>query len=179
MEMAKRHLTVAALAFVAIPLMAAAPQPKQEWVRVGTHVGGSPVEVDKKSIFTSGGLTRAWWRTTFAEPRPDGAAQERQLMAIDCGEGLSAALALVATAPGGEVIRDVREPEGAALRRFGRSRRERRARPSPPPRAIFGRARSPPGRRAGADRKRYRNMQLTPAQRAVIRASGPPPLSTP
>jgi hypothetical protein len=118
MEMAKRHLTVAALAFVAIPLMAAAPQPKQEWVRVGTHVGGSPVEVDKKSIFTSGGLTRAWWRTTFAEPRPDGAAQERQLMAIDCGEGLSAALALVATAPGGEVIRDVREPEGAALRRL-------------------------------------------------------------
>jgi hypothetical protein len=64
-------------------------------------------------------LTRAWWRTSFAEPRPDGTAQEKQLMAIDCGEGLSTVLALIGVDAGGAVVREVREPEGAALRRLG------------------------------------------------------------
>lgn len=98
---------------------AAGPVQKTEWVRVGSHGDGGPVEVDKKSIVTSGGLTRAWWRTSFAEARPDGTVQERQLMAIDCGEGLSTVLAVVGLDADGGVFKNVREPEGAALRRLG------------------------------------------------------------
>ncbi len=108
-----------AMAAAAATLAAAAPAQKAEWVRVGSYVDGGPVEVDKKSIFTSGGLTRAWWRTSFAQPRQDGAAQEKQLMAIDCGEGLSTVLAAVSLAADNSVIEEVREPESAALSRLG------------------------------------------------------------
>ena len=112
-------LRVIAIAVAAAALAAAAPVQKTEWVRVGSYVDGGPVEVDKKSIFTSGGLTRAWWRTSFAEPRGNGSVQEKQLMAIDCGEGLSTVLAAVSLAADGSVIEEVREPEGAALHRLG------------------------------------------------------------
>ncbi len=105
-------------ALVAVPA-APAPVQKQEWVRIGSYVDGGPVVVDKKSIFTSAGLTRAWWRTSFAEPRQSGAVQEKQLMAIDCGEGLSTVLAVVGVDAEGDVVSDIREPEGAALRRLG------------------------------------------------------------
>ena len=111
-------LAAAGASAIAAPA-AAEPAQKAEWVRVGSYTDGGSVEVDKKSIFTSGGLTRAWWRTSFAEPRPDGTAQEKQLMAIDCGEGLSTVLALIGVDAGGAVVREVREPEGAALRRLG------------------------------------------------------------
>ena len=111
-------LAAAGASAIAAPA-AAGPAQKAEWVRVGSYTDGGPVEVDKKSIFTSGRLTRAWWRTSFAEPRPDGTAQEKQLMAIDCGEGLSTVLALIGVDAGGAVVREVREPEGAALRRLG------------------------------------------------------------
>jgi hypothetical protein len=98
---------------------AAAGKDAAEWVRVGSHVDGGAVEVDRKSITTSAGLTRAWWRTSFAEPRQDGTTREKQLMAIDCGEGLSTVLAAVSLAADGSVLSEVREPEGAALRRLG------------------------------------------------------------
>lgn len=109
----------ALLAAGAALLGAGAPEQKSEWVRVGSYVDGGPVEVDKKSILTSGGLTRAWWRTSFVEPRADGTIQEKQLIAIDCGEGLSTVLALVSLGPDGELLKEVHEPEGAALRRLG------------------------------------------------------------
>lgn len=110
---------MAALAAAASLLVAASPAPKTEWVRVGSYVDGGPVEVDKKSIFTSAGLTRAWWRTSFAEPRPDGTVQEKQLMAINCGEGLSTILAALSLAADGSLIEEVYEPESAALNRLG------------------------------------------------------------
>ena len=111
---------LAAVTMAAAPAAAARPRPqKAEWVRIGSYVDGGPVEVDRKSIFTLAGLTRAWWRTSFAEPRQDGTTQEKQLMAIDCGEGLSTTLAAVSLAADGSVIEEVREPESAALSRLG------------------------------------------------------------
>lgn len=98
---------------------AAAGRDPAQWVRVGSHADGGAVEVDRKSIVTSAGLTRAWWRTSFAHPRPDGSAREKQLMAIDCGEGLSTVLAAVSLAADGSVLSEAREPEAAALRRLG------------------------------------------------------------
>lgn len=100
---------------------AGAPAAKDpaEWVRVGRHVDGGAVEVDRKSIVSSAGLTRAWWRTSFAEPRQDGTAREKQLMAVDCGEGLSTVLAAVSLDADGKVLNEVHEPEAAALRRLG------------------------------------------------------------
>ena len=119
----KTILMLAAGAVLAAGPAEAAPSrkapPKPEWVRVGSYVDGGPVEVDKSSIFTSQGLTRAWWRTSFAEPRHDGTVQEKQLLAIDCGEGLSTVLAAVTVDAGGAVIDDIREAESAALSRLG------------------------------------------------------------
>jgi hypothetical protein len=96
---------------------AGAAAPKPQWVRVGSH-HGQPVEVDKASIRTAGGVTRGWWRVALAAPRPDGTAQEKQLEAVDCGERLSTSLALVTLDPEGKVLSDVREPESAALARL-------------------------------------------------------------
>lgn len=96
---------------------AGAAAPKPQWVRVGSH-HGQPVEVDKASIRTASGVTRGWWRVALAAPRPDGTAQEKQLEAVDCGEGLSTSLALVTLDPEGQVLSDVREPESAALARM-------------------------------------------------------------
>lgn len=98
---------------------AAAGEDPAEWVRVASHVDGGAVEVDSKSIVTFAGLTRAWWRTSFVERRQDGTAGEKQLMAIDCGEGLSTVLAAVSLAADGSVISELWEPEDAALRRLG------------------------------------------------------------
>jgi hypothetical protein len=103
----------------ALPARKAPPKPpRPEWVRVGSYVDGGPVEVDKTSIFTSNGLTRAWWRTSFAEPRQDGTVQEKQLLAIDCG-GLSTVLAAVTLDAQGPVISNIREAGSAALSRLG------------------------------------------------------------
>lgn len=115
-------MVIAGAALLAGPAAAAPgskPAPKEEWVRVGSYVDGGAVEVDRRSIVTSQGLMRAWWRTSFAQPRPDGTVQEKQLIAVDCGEELSTALAAIAFDGEGAVIEDVREAESAALDRLG------------------------------------------------------------
>ena len=107
---------LAAVALLAATAAGAAA-PKPQWVRVGSH-HGQPVEVDKASIRTLGAVTRGWWRVALAEPRTDGAVQEKQLEAVDCGARLSSSLALVTLDAEGRVLSDLREPESAALARL-------------------------------------------------------------
>ncbi|SMF65863.1 surface-adhesin E family protein [Allosphingosinicella indica] len=105
------------LAAAAMPA-GAAPAAKSEWVRVGSHVDGGAVEVDRKSIETRGGVTYGWWRTTFAQPRGDGTAQEEQQEAVECGPMLSTPLAMVKRASDGAILNQSREP-ASALDRLG------------------------------------------------------------
>jgi len=99
--------------------MAAAPPPGPNWVRVGSHIDGSPVEVDTRSIRPWGGLVRGWWRITLATPRPDGTVVEKHLDAVDCGRGLSTTLEQVTQRPDGSLVDDARESQSAAITRLG------------------------------------------------------------
>lgn len=117
--MSRTRIIAAFVALAVAGTIAVAAQPKPEWVRIGSHSDGGPVEIDRRSIATSDGITRVWWRTTFAEVRPDGAAQEAQLEAIDCDQGHSTGLAILDYDADGRVIFDSGEPEQAALDRLG------------------------------------------------------------
>lgn len=104
---------------IAAALAASAPaDSKADWIRVGSHIDGGAVEVDRKSIETRGGVTYAWWRTTFAQARSDGTAQEEQQEAVECGPMLSTPLAMVKRASDGAILAQSREP-ASALDRLG------------------------------------------------------------
>ncbi|MGN6123878.1 MAG: hypothetical protein ACTHOJ_13080 [Sphingomonas oligoaromativorans] len=100
-------------------IAAAGPPRGPNWVRVGSHVDGGPVEVDTRSIVPWGGLIRGWWRLTLAEPRPDGTVVERHLDAVDCARGLSTTLEQVTLRPDGSLVADARESPTAAIARLG------------------------------------------------------------
>jgi hypothetical protein len=100
-------------------MMAAAPAHGPNWVRVGSHIDGSPVEVDVHSITPWGGLIRGWWRITLAEPRPDGTVVEQHFDAVDCARGLSTNLEQVTLRPDGGLVNDARESPTAAITRLG------------------------------------------------------------
>lgn len=105
---------LASAALLATPAGAATP-PREQWVRVGAHVDGGPVEVDRKSIAPWRGLWRGWWRVTLAEPRRDGTLVEKHLELVDCREGLTSTLELVSLRADGSVAGDAREPDSVAL----------------------------------------------------------------
>ncbi len=116
--MTTTRILVWATALAAIPAMAA-PPPGPHWVAVGTHIDGSPVEVDTRSITPWGGLVRGWWRMTLAEPRPDGTVVEKHLEGVDCARGLTTSLAVVSLRADGSIVNDAREAPSAAINRLG------------------------------------------------------------
>ena len=117
--MKKTGMLAALAALTAAGTVAFAAQPEPDWIVIGSHSDGGPVEIDRRSIATADGITRVWWRTTFAQVRPDGAAREAQLEAIDCEQGHSTGLAILDNNASGAVIFDSGEPEQAALDRLG------------------------------------------------------------
>lgn len=105
-------------AFAIITTAAAAAIPKEEWVRVGRHLSSGSVEVDKKALTTSRGLTRVTWRIRFAGPRPDGAAFEQHLMLVDCRLGAAAGASTILMADDGTMLSKVGDPERLAEQRL-------------------------------------------------------------
>src|ERR1700761_630988 len=98
---------------------AAVAQPRPDWVPIGTHVDGGVVEVDRASISTRGDVTYGWWRLALTEPRPDGAAREKHLDAVDCARRMATELELVSYRADSSVLADGRETESAAMTRMG------------------------------------------------------------
>ena len=117
--MKKTGMLAAFAALTAAGTVAVAAQPRPDWVVIGSHSDGGPVEIDRRSVATPDGITRVWWRHTFAQVRSDGAAEEAQLEAIDCEQGHSTGLAILDYDASGAVLFDSGEPEQAALDRLG------------------------------------------------------------
>ena len=111
-----RSTVLAALAIAATS--AGAATPKEEWVRVGRHLDSGPVELDKKALTTSRGLTRVTWRIAFARPRGDGAAFEQHLMLVDCGLGAAAGVSTTLMAGDGSILSRIGDPERLAEQRL-------------------------------------------------------------
>lgn len=118
--MVTRRILAWAAALATIPA-SAAPPPGPRWVHVGTHIDGSPVEVDTRSITPWGDLVRGWWRMTLATPRPDGTAVEKHWDGVDCARGASTSLAVVSLRADGSIVSQARETPGAAITRLGPS----------------------------------------------------------
>ena len=114
-----RMTVILVLGAASAALLAAAAPRGPNWVRVGSHIDGSPVEVDTRSIVPWGGLVRGWWRLTLAEPRADGTLVEKHLDAVDCARGLSTTLEQVTLRPDGSLVDDARESPSAAITRLG------------------------------------------------------------
>lgn len=105
-------------AILVLTLAGAATAARPDWVPVGRHIDGNPVEVDRSAITTVGGITRGWWRVALGEPRPDGTAFEKSYDAIDCARRMTTNLATVAIGVNGGILRQTRESESAALTRM-------------------------------------------------------------
>lgn len=96
---------------------AAAPQ-EMRWTQVGSDVAGRPVEVARSSLNWRN-LQRAWWRIVYAEPRGDGAIEERHLELIDCGDRTSAVIQTMAIGAGGQTLSEQVDGENLAMQRLG------------------------------------------------------------
>jgi hypothetical protein len=119
--MASRNALASAAALAAImaaPAPAKRLPPGPNWVTVGRHDDGGPVEVDTRSIAPWGDLVQGWWRVTLATPRADGTVVEKHHDAIDCARGASTALEQVELSVDGTVVNATRETPGAAITRL-------------------------------------------------------------
>jgi hypothetical protein len=105
-------LSAALLAFPA----RAAPEPPR-WTEVGRDAAGRPVEIARGSL-TWRNLQRAWWRIAYAEPRADGAVEERHLELIDCGDRSAAVIQTIALGPDGQTLSEQVDGEELARQRL-------------------------------------------------------------
>jgi hypothetical protein len=109
----KRLILIASL--FAAPATAA-PEPLG-WTEVGRDVAGRPVEIARSSL-TWRNLQRAWWRIAYAEPRTDGAVEERHLELVDCNDRTSAIIRTMAVGPDGQTLVEQVDGENLAMQRL-------------------------------------------------------------
>jgi hypothetical protein len=108
-------MLILSAALVAVPA-SAAPAPLR-WTEVGRDPAGRAVEVARGSLDWRN-EQRAWWRIVYAEPREDGALEERHLELIDCADRSAAVIRTLAVGAGGQTVSEQVDGESLARQRL-------------------------------------------------------------
>jgi hypothetical protein len=109
------RMLILSAALLAAPAWAA-PEPLR-WAEIGRDAAGRPVEIARGSL-TWRNLQRAWWRIAYAEPRTDGAIEERHLELIDCNDQTSAIIRTMTVGPDGQTLAEQVDGENLAMQRL-------------------------------------------------------------